>query len=173
MKEAARQRLVYVVAGLGLLAAIYVQFGVKVKKADPSLSAPAAELQQEVPNPSVSAQPATGIGQPIILAGTGQSDLPEGWGPDPFAPRQQRSHRGTTRTTGIRVASGSQMNATTEPDWRLGGIIYLPTKPVAYVNDQPVHVGQTVDGALVTEITPRSVIMQFRGERKTLTLGKG
>ena len=169
MSAAQRQKVVYIFAGVIIAITVYVQFGVKVKKV----------LPEPVPTiAAVTIDPESGI-QPVVAANgsTGQTTIPltgsdeftlkDGWGDDPFAPRGSRKHVRTKSD----VQSGNFQPAS--PSWRLGGIIFLPSKPVAYVNDRPVHIGEQIDGALVADITRSSVILNVRGERKTLTLGKG
>jgi|CXWL01.1.fsa_nt_gi hypothetical protein len=166
MSEAQRQKMVYIFAGVIVAVTLYVQFGLKVKIVTPD---PIPAIATVTIDPVSTIQPvaASTASATVTLTRRNSFVLNESWGSDPFAPRSIR-----------RIARGrdaSQSNAPQLPilDWRLGGIIYLPSKPVAYVNDQPVHVGQIIDGALVSEITKNSVVLNVRGERKTLTLGKG
>lgn len=169
MKPTVRQNVVYIFAGVIVAVTLYVQFGIKVK---PVLPEPVPAVAAVTIDPvngirPVVASTASSSTTIIPLAGKTIFALNDTWGNDPFAPRSNR------RIVRERVGAQSSSLPQVINNWRLGGIIYLPSKPVAYVNDQPVHVGQIIDGALVAEITKSSVILNVRGERKTLTLGKG
>lgn len=169
MSAPQRQKVVYIFSGVIVAITLYVQFGVKVKKVLPE------------PVPTIAAVTIDSIGgiQPVVassptsaptsitLTGATSFVLKDAWGSDPFVPRANRRQ--------VREQHDFEQSTVEQrpEDWRLGGIIYLPSKPVAYVNDQPVHVGQMIDGAEVVDITKSSVVLKVRGERKTLTLGKG
>jgi hypothetical protein len=56
------------------------------------------------------------------------------------------------------------------PSFRLNGIIYTVTRPVAIMNGQTVYVGDRVSGATVVDIDRTQVTLQINGQRKTFVL---
>ncbi len=56
------------------------------------------------------------------------------------------------------------------PELKLQGIFYRLTNPTALISGKNVHVGDLVQGVKVTAIERTSVTLEFKDERKTLTL---
>jgi hypothetical protein len=56
------------------------------------------------------------------------------------------------------------------PELKLQGIFYRLTNPTALISSKNVHVGDMVQGVKVTAIERSSVTLEFKNERKTLTL---
>lgn len=53
---------------------------------------------------------------------------------------------------------------------KLQGILYSTSNPSAIISGTTVRLNDRVAGALVVAITPRSVTLEYQGERKTLAL---
>lgn len=57
-----------------------------------------------------------------------------------------------------------------QPDFRLQGIIYTSMRPTAIVNGQAVRSGDHVDGATVVAVGKTGVMLEIKGQRRTLEL---
>ncbi|MEA2031423.1 MAG: general secretion pathway protein GspB [candidate division Zixibacteria bacterium] len=79
------------------------------------------------------------------------------WGSDPF--------RIPTKTQEVQV----QQNI----NWNLSGIVYSSDNPMAIINATTVSVGDTVDNARVVKINRKMVILDYKGSQITLTVTKG
>ena len=77
------------------------------------------------------------------------------WGQDPFR----------TKTTIRRTKPAGQ--------WVLSGILYNKTSPLAYINAQPVRVGDTVDRAKVIEIEKDFVTLEYGGNKQKIFVLEG
>jgi len=56
------------------------------------------------------------------------------------------------------------------PELKLQGIFYRLTNPTALISSKNVHVGDMIQGVKVTAIERTSVTLEYKNERKTLTL---
>ena len=83
------------------------------------------------------------------------------WGVDPF-------YRGSMHNTET-AATGR----TSRPVYRLKGIVYNETAPSAYINNQSVRVGDTIDGATVVRINRRSVELKRGTDLFTIKVNRG
>lgn len=88
--------------------------------------------------------------------------------PDPPAPEPDLAEA-TAATTPL-LDAGSSVEIATYPSLRLQGIFYRQSRPSVIINSQTLEVGDLVEGVTVTDITPSSVTLQWRGQTKTLTL---
>lgn len=80
------------------------------------------------------------------------------WGEDPFRAKSRRT---------VQIAKSS------ETIWRLSGIVYNSTKPLAIINGKSVSEGQRIGNATVLEISPKTVILDNAGAKVTLRVSKG
>ena len=78
------------------------------------------------------------------------------WGLDPFR---------SAKTPGRRV--------TPVLSWKLTGIMFNNSEPMAYVNQKIVKVGDTIDNAKVFKIDKQTVTLKYNDELITLTVSKG
>lgn len=88
--------------------------------------------------------------------------------PDPPAPEPDLAE--ATAATTPPLDAGSSVEIATYPSLRLQGIFYRQSRPSVIINSQTLEVGDLVEGVTVTDITPSSVTLQWRGQTKTLTL---
>lgn len=56
------------------------------------------------------------------------------------------------------------------PELQLSAILLSPSRPSATVNGRPLFVGETVQGARLISISQYSVVFEFDGRQKTLTM---
>ncbi len=56
------------------------------------------------------------------------------------------------------------------PSMSLYGIVWDPANPVALIDGNDVHVGETVKGARVVAITVDSVVLAYRSRQFVLTV---
>jgi len=77
------------------------------------------------------------------------------WGQDPFR----------TKITTSRSQPAGQ--------WVLSGILYNKTSPLAYINAQPVRVGDTVDKAKVIKIEKDFITLEYRGNKQKIFVLEG
>jgi hypothetical protein len=82
------------------------------------------------------------------------------WGKDPFrAP--------------ARVRKTGPVAAAPQKEWIVAGILYNPSKPMAYVNGRAVGVGDVVEGAEIVSIERKQVTLIYRGNQFTVAVNKG
>ncbi|MFZ5979768.1 MAG: hypothetical protein ACOYVF_03975 [Candidatus Zixiibacteriota bacterium] len=77
------------------------------------------------------------------------------WGQDPFR----------TKITARRAKPSGQ--------WVVSGILYNKTSPLAYINAQPVKVGDTVDNARVVTIDKDFVTLEYEGNKQKIYVLEG
>ncbi len=82
----------------------------------------------------------------------------KGWGNNPF--RITNSYNGTPVQA-------------EEILWRLSGIVYNSSKPLAIINGKSVAVGSKLGSATIFAIKKESVILDFSGKHVTLKVSKG
>jgi hypothetical protein len=82
------------------------------------------------------------------------------WGQDPF--RVQKPPAGAPK-----IAPSSA------PGWRLSGILFNQTYPLAIIDGKSVGVGDQIKGATVISIDRKRVTLDHRGKQYTLTVSKG
>ena len=81
------------------------------------------------------------------------------WGRDPF-----RSYLAGVTERGEDPES---------PAWRLSGIVFSQTSPLAFVNGRSVAVGDSIGQAVVVAIDRRTVTLEHLGRRVELQVNKG
>jgi hypothetical protein len=57
--------------------------------------------------------------------------------------------------------------------WIVGGILYSPATPIAYINGRAVKTGDTIDGATIISINKMTVTLEHKGQTFTLSVNKG
>ncbi len=57
--------------------------------------------------------------------------------------------------------------------WVVSGIMYNSSSPIAYVNREMVHEGDTIADATVIKIDKRSVTLEYQGSQITISVTKG
>ncbi len=80
------------------------------------------------------------------------------WGNNPF--RATKNYAGTPEKT-------------EDVLWRLSGILYNSSKPLAIINGKSVAVGSKLGSATVIAIKKKSVVLEFSGTHVTLRVSKG
>ncbi|MFT5169772.1 MAG: hypothetical protein ACI9F2_000827 [Lysobacterales bacterium] len=60
--------------------------------------------------------------------------------------------------------ANTQASTTVISDLKLNGTMIMGTKTVALINDNTYEVGQEINGAIITEITPNQVSLERKGE---------
>ncbi len=146
MSEGLRKKIIYATLPLAIVWAV-LNYGNKLPSTDIDTSS--ATLQTIAP---ITAAPAADA---RLINIEDKQAAP--WGDDPF--------RNTGRATSTK--GRSQMA------WTLGGIIYSNQAPVAFVNEQMVRVGDTINEATVVSINKKSVVLKVRGRQITLEASKG
>jgi hypothetical protein len=147
MTEATRKKIVYAASAVALTwAAFNYPWG---KKAD-----------RQSETPAVVAQEAAQIAKATPVRLNIPVEKAKAWGKDPFrAPAK-------VRKTGP-VAAAPQK------EWIVAGILYNPSKPMAYVNGRAVGVGDVVEGAEIVSIERKQVTLIYRGNQFTVAVNKG
>jgi len=84
------------------------------------------------------------------------------WGADPF---RRQLPTASPKTTGNR--------ANNKPEWRLTGIFFSDSGPIAVINDKLVRVGETIDQAEIVDINKKQVTLRTGGKERILTLPNG
>jgi hypothetical protein len=59
------------------------------------------------------------------------------------------------------------------PGLKVDGIMYDETDPIAVVNDQLLHKGESIEGAKVIEITESEVTFEYKSKLLTRSIGEG
>ncbi len=85
------------------------------------------------------------------------------WGRNPFRPWIRRSN------TSINRSKSNNSNLA----WIVGGILYSPNSPLAYINGQAVKTGDTINGATVIAIDKKTITLEHKGKIFTLGINKG
>lgn len=57
--------------------------------------------------------------------------------------------------------------------WKLTGIIYNNSTPIAVINKKPVKIGDSIDDALVIQINRKDVVIEINGSKIVLNVSKG
>ena len=78
------------------------------------------------------------------------------WGQDPFAAPKRKT-----------VAAGPRLS------WNLKGIVYNPSRPLAYINGVRVGVGDMVNSAKVIAIERTKVTLNYQGDQFDVFVHKG
>ena len=155
MSENLRKKIVFATLPLAILwAVLNYPSGKTPSQTTAPQAVPRVELPRLEPFPGVQATPT-----PAIDIKAKQEDA---WGDDPFKSHSSRS-RGTTQSD---RESGPL-------EWALAGIIYSENKPLAFVNNHMVGVGDKVGAATVVAISRESVTLDCQGRMITLKLHKG
>jgi hypothetical protein len=81
------------------------------------------------------------------------------WGADPFQFRRQNVP--------------SQKKTSKAVRWKVSGIVYSSSNPMAVVNSRPVAVGDVIDNATVIKIEKNRVTLECRGDRITIGVNEG
>jgi hypothetical protein len=145
MSERVRKALVYASLPLALLWAFY-SFSERRHQAKDS---PSTHTVQ--PAGVVTAAAAT----PIDF----EAFRKKSWGSDPF-----RSY--------LTVGDSSRPASPRTP-WRLNGIVYSETQPMAFINGRAVSIGDTIKTAVVVAIDRKTVTLDLQGKRLVLEVNKG
>jgi type II secretory pathway component PulC len=54
--------------------------------------------------------------------------------------------------------------------FKLQGIFFSGTNSTAIINNRTLKIGEEIDGVKILSISPKTVIVDYRGEKKTLSL---
>lgn len=82
------------------------------------------------------------------------------WGRDPFGSES-------------RVFSALNAAGAPRPTWVLGGVIYNESRPMAFINNNAVGVGEIVNGARVVKIEKNRVTLEYNGSQFDIFVTKG
>jgi hypothetical protein len=147
MSEKARKGIVYGALFLAVVWGIYNFL-------------PKSNSTQMTQNAAVASAPQPGLAMaaPIEKTINVAEMKVKSWGDDPF--------RSIEKKTGEIVSSNVNR-------WRLSGIVYNSSKPLAIINGKSVSIGQQIGSATVIEIGPKTVILDNAGARVTLRVSKG
>lgn len=145
MNERTRKILVYSTLPLAMAWAAYNFLD---RKTDPASATPQAAPTAAVATTAI-------VPRPVNFAKI--DSLP--WGSDPFRCDEAGRDRPIAREGGLA--------------WALSGIVYSNQYPLAFVNGRSVAVGDTIMGAVVVSIDPRTVTLEIKGERVQLRVNKG
>jgi len=80
--------------------------------------------------------------------------------PDPTKPERPQKTR----------QSGTQAQQRKEPSWKLTSILHSPRRKLAVINGEIRRAGEDIAGARVLAIQSDSVVILYRGQRRTLRL---
>lgn len=81
----------------------------------------------------------------------------KGWGTDPF----RAGNKNKTK------------NKTPKKVWKLSGIVFNDINPLAIINGKSIGVGDTIEGAKVLKIERKKVVIEYAGNRISLSVSKG
>ena len=157
MNEQLRKGIVFSTLPIALIWAYFNLFGKSQPTTPSAASDPALATVTPLTNPAAPAQTAD---TSIINRLKRQP-----WGSDPF-----RGHAAYHAPVSTRVSAVATTSNTLS--FVLSGIMYNDQNPVAYVNGQPVKIGQRINSAKVISIERRAVILDIDGRRLTLSLSK-
>lgn len=146
MNSSLRTKLVYASLPIAL---IWAATNYSPDKKTAGTSKPARPVIQTVPK-------ATGAVDARLI--DIEKEFSKPWGADPF------------RTTAI---SPQVKPPVQKIQWFLSGIVYSKDNPLAFINKRSVRIGEVVDQARVVAIQRKSVIIDYKGQRLTLTVKKG
>jgi HD-like signal output (HDOD) protein len=182
------RRWVYACAAATLLLSltIWVQSALRLNAPLPVNARPRAEAPQTVPAPSFS-EPASEAGLPAkpeerveaaaaVVPAVSQP-APSSFPTEPASAMasQQRVNEVPPPATAPSVAVVRPHPPTVpaqneSQEFRLSGMIYSVSSPMAIVNGVTVHVGDKVNGATVAGIGPKGVTLQIAGRNTALSL---
>ena len=149
MSASLRKRIVFCTLPLAVLWAVFNLPSNKPTQVSPP-SLPESQVTQAV-------QPIEP--DPLLIDVEEKARQP--WGQDPFRSYTYR------RQVKPRAADNTAL------EWVLGGIVYNHNNPLAFVNNQTVHIGDKLGQATVVAIDKRTVTIEYRGQRIELKLNKG
>lgn len=146
MKESTRKKAVYVVSALALTWAL----------ANMDNSENITPEIPEAARPEIASKVLPSANKLVINVVEKQKLA---WGTDPFRHKKAPNVKPTSRAT--------------KPVWKLGGILYNSTSPVAYINKKAIRVGDIVNNARVVAIDKKSVTLELEGNRFTIKVTRG
>lgn len=146
MKESTRKKAVYVVSALALIWAL----------ANMDNSENITPEIPEAARPEIASKVLPSADKLVINVVEKQKLA---WGTDPFRHKKAPNVKPTSRAT--------------KPVWKLGGILYNSTSPVAYINKKAIRVGDIVNNARVVAIDKKSVTLELEGNRFTIKVTRG
>lgn len=116
----------------------------------------AKHTRSGVPSPTIEPLAAGPQAQPPQLSQRDVQLLQEAdWGRDPFAQSRKQA------------TGGPKLN------WTLKGIVFNPSRPLAYINGLRVGIGDTVNSAKVIAIDKTKVTLTYQGTQFDVYVQKG
>ena len=153
MTEKTRKKIVFLALPLAIIWAVY-NYQPNDKKKIPQQTSTDSAMTMD---PATSANTTTPEEVPKKLIDIEKyENLP--WGKDPFH---------------AQVLRQKQTKTVSKNNWTLSGIIYNAANPVAIINKKTVKTGDIIDNAKVIEIARRKVVLDYGGNRITLTVTRG
>ncbi len=170
MTESTRKKMVF-----GLLGAAIIYGATAIEWSSPEPTSPSSQTQAnptsmgeaDRANPDAMGQTDPGIvldstptkpNNTALLAAI-DSILQTPWGDDPF----QFESRYSRTEDRVEEAAG----------WKLSGIVFTPTNPMAVINSRPVKVGDIINDAAIVKIEQNQVTLECRGDRFVIAVNEG
>lgn len=159
MSDRLRKGVIYSTLPIALIWAYFSLFGSKPTTAPSAASDPALATVAPLSKPAAPTQ----VSDSAIFSRLKEQP----WGVDPFRGR-------SVYHPPVIVSAVAPVSAPVKGtlSFVLSGILFNSENPIAYVNGQPVKVGQTINSAKVISIERRAVILDINGRRLTLSIGK-
>jgi hypothetical protein len=145
MNEKLRKYIIYAALGLAI---IWGYYNIGSKKS--SIESSERETREEILHGSKT----TNIPDKLINVEDYQ-DL--AWGRNPFQEPGNNAPRIVSHQT----------------YWLLSGIIFSDNNPMAIINNKSLFIGESIDEAIVIDISRKEVTLDFKGKKLTLTVAKG
>ena len=147
MSENRRKMIVFATLGL---AVVWALFNLGGESDNPEENHGLATIQSLAPG-----SPMADSSRTQVAIDTGKL-MATAWGIDP-----------------LRSASSPNRQIAPVLSWKLTGIMFSASEPVAYLNQKVVKVGDWIDNAEVIEIEKQTVTIKFNDKLITLSVSKG